>query len=650
MKSAAFVGTLLVASLVGLSFFVYYNQESESFGTTVVDESSFANIDEVRTEHFDLSLNLNFDKKIYEGVQTLHMKTNKWGVEKVYLDIDGITVKNVTFSKGRYPLVHTVDSPNPTLGQRLFIKIPKEYFTDEAFTINIEYETSPTAGAVTWLNANQTAGGRLPYMYTQCESIFCRSIAPLQDTPAIKASYSLNFTTPAEIRVRASGNVTHEYTDETTRYTQIEMPIKVESYLLAIAAGNLEERQVGPRTYVITEPEQIDKAAKEFEDLEEFLSKAEFYLTPYVWGIYKLLILPPSFPFGGMENPLLTFASPAIVVGDKSSVDVAVHEICHSWFGNLVTNINWSNFWLNEGFTVFAERKTDSMIYGKDQSLIAAKLENSSMYLDMVGYGLDSNYSSLTPLPNGNHPDDSFSTIPYEKGFQFLFFIESLIGETRMQNFLRSYIGTYEYTSIDSDEFWNFFKNFLIKDMGKKEANKIINQIDFDTWIHKPGLPPVTVNLETKEYNEAINMSDSFMNGSPDPSAKTIYDGFTVNLKGLFLTHMIENVDKVTLDIATQIDSTLKVSEEINGELIYRWLQIAIRSKYLQSPYKSADDFLGSIGRMKFVVPVYEALADVDLTMAKQIYAGHKDFYHPIAQSNIEKVLSKSEYFQSISE
>jgi leukotriene-A4 hydrolase len=263
----------------------------------------------------------------------------------------------------------------------------------------------------------------------------------MQDTPSIKSTYELEIFTPRSIVARASGNMTSESFVNQKRKTVFTMNIPVESYLIAVAAGNLVENKVGDRTYVITEPEMIQDAANELDALDDAIIKLENYLKmPYEWGDYKILILPPSFPFGGMENPLLTFASPTIIVGDKSGVAVANHEIAHSWTGNLVTNMNWDNFWLNEGFTVFSERKVTEMIYGESFMKVAAKVGNSSMYNDMLDYGLDNKYSSLTPHCDGENPDDAFSTIPYEKGFQLLYFLESLVGKTNFALFMHDYL------------------------------------------------------------------------------------------------------------------------------------------------------------------------------------------------------------------
>ena len=558
----------------------------------------------------------------------------------VYLDIWDLTIFNVTDKNGKH-FNYKIDDPNPNLGQRLSISIPSEISKQTNFTFVIGFETSPKALAISWLTPQQTSGKKLPYMFTQCESIYARSLAPFQDTPSIKSTYTVNTKTIPEITTRVSGNLTHESNDTDYRYTRFEMNIPVQAYLLAIASGNLAERKIGERTFVITEPEELDKVAHEFVDLENFLIEAENITIPYEWGEYKLLILPPSFPFGGMENPLLTFASPAIVPGDRSSVDVAIHEIAHSWFGNLVTNNNWTNFWLNEGFTVYLERRVVRNIFGINHMKVTAKLENQSMYFDMLDYGLNNSYSSLYPIFNGNNPDDAFSTIPYEKGFQFLTFIETLIGEDHMTDFLREYLAEFLRKSLGTTDFIDFFRLFIMKIYSSEESKEILSKIDFETWIFAPGLPPVTLDFDTPEYNGAINLATDFIDGKADPAtAVKIYRNFTIDLKGLFITHLINNIKQIDDCKAEYIDDTLSISKEINGEVIFRWLQVAIRSGQLRYPYALADDFVGSIGRMKFIIPVYTAIFDQDPSQAKAIYAKHKDFYHPLAVEGIEKILN----------
>jgi leukotriene-A4 hydrolase len=259
----------------------------------------------------------------------------------------------------------------------------------------------------------------------------------MQDTPAVKMTYSAKVTVKNDFVVHMSANSTGvDQLNSTHKMYKFENNIKMPTYLIAIAVGDLEYRFIGNRTGIITEPSNVEAVAKELASLPELLEKAEAYLTPYIWGNYSILVLPPSFPMGGMENPLLTFASPTIITGDGSQVYVATHEIAHSWTGNDVTCENWSNLWLNEGFTVFEERKVSAQIHGVDFSKVNAYLGNISMYQDMVGYGLNHTYASLYPVVDEDKPDNSFSEIPYEKGFQLLYYLESLLGEKDMQSLI----------------------------------------------------------------------------------------------------------------------------------------------------------------------------------------------------------------------
>jgi len=444
--------------------------------------------------------------------------------------------------------------------------------------------------------------------------------------------------------VRASGNITHEYIDEVKRHTFVEMTIPVESYLLAIAAGNIVEAQVGPRTFVLSEPEMIDKIKAELANLENAVIKAEEYFTPYIWGVYKVLILPPSFPFGGMENPLLTFMSPTHIVGDGSSFSVFIHEINHSWFGNLVTNENWSHFWLNEGIDRWAERKIDSIIYGNDFSMVSAKLGNESMYSAMLDYGLDSNFSSLHPVFNGLHPDKAFSSIPYEKGYQFIYYIEQLVEPANFQTFLRQYINEFAQKSINSDDFRAYFEAFVRKTFTKEKSTEILSLIDWEAWLTKPGLPPVRLDFNTPEYTAAVALANSYINGQASiPGAKEQYDKWDVNLKNLFITQFIKHSPTVSADLVTVVDNDLHISQELNSNILTKWYTLDIKSCHQPSPFSVSDNFVGSIGKMSAVTPIYSAMNVVDKNTSWAIYQKHKAFYHPIAREAIEALFGKSD-------
>ena len=328
------------------------------------------------------------------------------------------------------------------------MQLPRTVTTTDDVRIAIQYTTSPTGQAFSWLNADQTAGKVLPYMFTQCEDINCRSVLPLQDTPSNRITYSAYIWTLSDFEVGMSANKTGTEILGDYKIHIFENQIPIPCYLIAIAVGDLEYKSLGARVGVITEPSQMDSVAAELEDMGLLLDTVEEYMGPYIWGNYTILVLPPSFPMGGMENPLLTFASPTIIVGDKSQVYVATHEMAHSWTGNEVTCENWENFWLNEGFTVFIERHVSGVLHGEDFSKVSALLGNTTLYGDILNFGETDSFSSLHPVLRGRNPDSSFSEVPYEKGFQLLYYMESLIGRDQMKAFLNFYIKEHSLTSI----------------------------------------------------------------------------------------------------------------------------------------------------------------------------------------------------------
>lgn len=443
-----------------------------------------------------------------------------------------------------------------------------------------------------------------------------------------------------------SGNFTGQNLDiankTKTRFFRMDLP--VQAYLIAVAAGDLAEEQVGPRTYVITEPEDLERCAKEFEDLEDSLVAAENYLTHYEWGVYKILILPPSFPYGGMENPLLTFATPQIVTGDKSNIFIANHEIAHSWTGNLVTNQNWSNFWLNEGFTVFVERKiTEALTNDTVITKIATTNGNSSMYHAMEGYGLDSNYSSLTPQSGYEHPDDAFSTIPYEKGSQFLNYLESLVGEEPFQRMLQTYINKYQRQSIVVAQFISHWEEFVNKEFGEYtwKAQKIIAEVDWDTWVHSPGLPPVQLDYSTFNQTFAETLALKYVE---DASAVTQEEIDTLNcqfwsVKTIFINVLNQHRDNIDADLMALIEKNHEFSKI--QTLPKSWYPLAIYTGYFTSPFEIVDEFLSTHGSMGTITPQYVALDQSGHREdALRIYEKNLSFYHPIAIDNLDKALN----------
>lgn len=654
MKTSSIL--LFLFSIILLVFYHYNSRlpkpsPAQSFLTfssseidILYDESTLSNINEVRTSHFHLSLVLDFDEQTLSGTNELTMISLTDGLQEVHLDIRNMTINQV-MDQDFNSLTFQIEA-NPfgdeSIGDRLRIQLRQKPALFSTFKIIVTYRTSPTATALNWLKPEQTSTKTHPYLFSQCESIHCRTVAPLQDTPSIKSTYSANITVSSSVAVFMSANKTNQYnlSENQTTY-EFKCSIPIPSYLLAIISGNVVEKQVGPRTFVITEPNDMPAFSKELEDMEVYLKTVEDYITPYQWGYYKIVILPPSFPYGGMENPLLTFASPTIIAGDKSGVFVVIHEIGHSWTGNWVTCENWENFWLNEGFTVFLERKGGFILNGWDHYAIASIVGNISMVDDMKTYGFNDSFSSLHPQLRQRNPDDAFSTVPYEKGFQFLVYLESLVGQELFRKFLQSYVTRFAQQSLVYEKMAEFLMSFLIEN---EAFDKIKDkEIDWNQWILQPGLPPVDMAVYFK--NEALGKADKLAadfiagQGEITPNNTEIFYDFDMNLKLMFLQYFVDRIDSIDLKIVSLLEQVYHLNNNTNSEVAFLWLRLNVLVDNQES-YGLVESFLSRIGRMKFVRPLYVALNLKHHDFAVEIFKKNEGFYHPIAVRLIKQDLS----------
>lgn len=614
--------------------------------TPLHDISSLSNINEVRTLHYHLDLSLDFDAQIVSGTNTLTLSSLIPNLTEVHLDVRNLSILEVIDeATGRNLQFRIENNPfgDESIGDqlRVFLRRTPELF--RPFKISIRYKTTPTATALNWLTKEQTSSKTQPYLFSQCESIHCRTVAPLQDTPAIKSTYSANVTVPSDITVFMSANMTNKYSNPASAETTFEFhcAIPIPSYLLAIVAGNVTQQQIGPRTFVITEPNDLPAFSKELEDLETYLSTVEEYITPYAWGYYKIVILPPSFPYGGMENPLLTFASPSIIAGDKSGVFVAIHEIGHSWTGNWVTCQNWENFWINEGFCVFLERKACHNLFGYNYYAIYSIVGNDSYLDDMKSYGFNDSYSSLHPALTGRNPDDAFSTVPYEKGFQFLVYLESLVGPLGFQSFLRSYIDKFAKGSPVYEEVAEFFTAFVVENL--ENSTEILSQVDWKAWIWQPGMPPVDMSpfFRNTVLGEAEALAQQFIDGQglSTPNNSEIYKGFDMNLKLLFLQYFVDRVGNVSISLIDLMNQVYGLNNNTNFEVGFVWWRLNVMADN-QKVFDLVEKYLGKTGRMKFVRPLFVALNEKHHDLAVQIFRKYEAFYHPIAVRLIKQDLN----------
>eukprot|EP01017_Pseudomicrothorax_dubius_P015177 TRINITY_DN1759_c0_g3_i2.p1 TRINITY_DN1759_c0_g3~~TRINITY_DN1759_c0_g3_i2.p1 ORF type:complete len:666 (-),score=201.56 TRINITY_DN1759_c0_g3_i2:90-2087(-) len=606
---------------------------------SAIDPSSLSNLDEVTTDHFYLNWTIDFSNKKISGSNTLSFRSLSYSLDRVNLDIQGLNIFSVTDEHGaqlNYDIVD-VNHMADVLGLQLQVRLAKVYSVGDTFKLTVNYETTDKSKAFSWLNPEQTAGKKYPYLFTQCEPIYCRSLAPLQDSPSVKSTYTADLRVPAPLMAYMSGNLTKYTPGRTYNYLTFESSIPIPSYLLAIVAGNVAQKQTGARTYVITEPEMLQAVYYEFEEMESFLVAVESYILPYAWGVYKIVVLPPSFPYGGMENPLLTFASPTLIVGDRSQTTVVTHEMAHSWTGNTITCRNWQSFWINEGLTVFLERKGDLSIKGQDFFRLDAYVGYQGLLEAINNYGQNSNFTSLTPLLKNRNPDDAFSPVPYEKGFQFASYLESVVGADNFQAFLRYFISKYRYQSVESSDFQQEFIAFI---KGTKAASKL-NEVNWKVWLEAPGIPTKTIDFTTHLIDDATALADEFIKAAGSvPSDSDKWKDFESNQKVIHLNHILANKDKINVAV-------LQAHYEVyaqdlggkNAEIFTPWIRSCIFLGFTQR-FQEMQYFLSNVGRMKYIRPIYQTLvAAKQRDLAITIFKQNENFYHPIAAALIRKDL-----------
>ncbi len=608
------------------------------------DPSTFSNYDQVRHYHLDGNFNIDFKTETMTGKIKLYFTSLKDG-ELIILDMKNLIINSIIDPDTGENLKYEEDNyfSLPSLGTPL--KIYKEYSKNSNFSILIKYKTKKEGNAIGWLKKEMTIGKKYPYMYTQCESIFCREMLPIQDTPEVKLTLKLGITIEKPLRALYAGIYKSKIDNGDTITYFYEQNIPIPSYLIAIAGGNIGERDLSSRVKIFSEEENIDKAKIEFEEIEKFIQIAESYTFDYQWGVYNLLILPPSFPFGGMENPQLTFVTPSIIAGDKSLVDVVAHEISHSWSGNLVTNNNWENFWLNEGFTMFLQRKIISKTRDEDLAKLDMMIGYNGLISDIEKFGESKSFSAMVPNLLGRHPDDAFCTIPYEKGFNFLYYIENIINRESQKKekddlfkfILKKYFEKYAYMSISSQDFQKHLYNEIYEFFGKEKGNEIIEEIKWDDWLYKPGIPDIKNDFSNIYSEEVERNVELFFNEKLDDSFIDVFKEWYSTVKVYFLSFIISNEkgSKLSDKNYNFLAEKLNLKEGYNAEIRYRFFLIMLKNRK-EDYLDYLINFLGEFGRTSYLRPLYIEFYKVDKEKAVETFNKYKSFYHPIAVSYIE--------------
>ena len=576
-----------------------------------VDYHSFANPNEIRVTHLSLDLTANFESKQLVGEVTLDVERTKPENNTLVLDTRALEIQRVSVEGESVPF--EMGETDPDLGTPLTITLPSA-----ANSVTVAYSTSPEASGVQWLTPAQTAGKKHPFLFTQAQAVHARSFIPLQDSPQVRVTYDATIKTPESLLAVMSAS--NDPATERDGEYEFNMPQPIPSYLIALAIGDLEFKAMGERTGVYAEPALLESAAKEFEDTEAMLEVTEETYGPYQWDRYDLLILPPSFPFGGMENPRLSFITPTVIAGDKSLVSLIAHELAHSWSGNTVTNATWRDLWLNEGFTTYLTYRIMEMIYGHDRFKKEAVLGYQDLENDVAA--LEENDEILAIDLRGRNPDDVFSNIPYEKGALFLREIEHKIGRENFDAFLMQYFKDFAFKSITTDTFIAYLDDTLLKQYPDKlDANRI------HTWIFEPGIPEGAPHPESDAFTKIDDTRSAWLSG--DVKAADIETAqWTVHEWLYFLNNMPESLSNAQL---AELDSAFSLTSTKNNEIAHSWLMIAVENNY-QPAYDRLYSYLVSIGRNKLVKPLYRELSKTPegKAFAKRAFEEAKPGYHPL--------------------
>jgi leukotriene-A4 hydrolase len=604
----------------------------------VRDIHSYARPEIARVTHVALDLAADFAAKTLSGTAALDI-TAEPGANEIVLDVRNLDIQDVRDAAGA-PLQFETGPNDPLLGQPLTIRFPA-FAPGERRRIVIRYATRPDAAALQWLTPQQTAGGQKPYMFSQGQAILTRTWVPTQDSPGIRQTWDARIVAPSDLKVVMSAEAVGapEPAGAGLAAARFRMTNPVPPYLIAIGVGEVAFQAIDERTGVWTEPSMLHAAHDELIPTAEMVDVAERLYGPYRWGRYDILVLPPSFPFGGMENPRLTFATPTIIAGDRSLVSLVAHELAHSWSGNLVTNATWADFWLNEGFTVYFENRIMEAVEGRDRALM----------LQSLGWGdLQSTLADLPPADTrlkldltGRDPDEGLTDVAYEKGAAFLRTIERIVGRERFDAWLKGYFERNAFRPMTTERFLEDIRAHLIRgDAGLEQ------QLMMDAWIYQPGMPSNWVPPVSGAFAPVDAAARAFF-ADKGPASAIAWSGWSTQERQRFLAWRPEGLragaDWLTAAQLADLEATLNLREEGNAEVLFAWLQIAVQHRY-QPAVPTLEKFLTTMGRRKFVLPLFTSLwaeGDWGRPIATRLYAQARPGYHPVTTNSVDAVVGR---------
>ncbi|CAN8105768.1 unnamed protein product [Discula destructiva] len=610
------------------------------------DPSSASNYDAWRTKHTTADLTIDFKAKSLRGVVTLELEsqTDKASSE-IILDSSHVAVSRITVNAAETQW--SVKPRTEPLGSPVHIAVPAESSAaivakGATITVAIHVSTTAQCTALQWLTPEQTSSKKAPFMFSQCQAIHARSLFPCQDTPDVKSTVSFRITSPYVVLASgvaaAAADGEPESQGDGEKLYSFEQKVPIPSYLFALASGDLAQAPIGPRSFVATGPDELEACKWEFErDMEKFMEVAEGLVFPYKWGQYNVLVLPPSFPYGGMENPIWTFATPTVVSGDRENVDVIAHELSHSWSGNLVTAGSWEHFWLNEGWTTYLERRILAAVHGDayfDFSAVIGWKDLQDSVDDFNAAG-EQNFTQLLIDHTGIDPDDAFSKVAYEKGFHMVWSLDRLVGRKNFDKFIPYYFTKWTNKSLDSYEFKaTFLEFFSAPEYADLEPQ--LATIDWEGRFYNQGMPPepkFDTSLIDVCYKLAAEWKDPHFTPKPSDVA-----ALAANQKLVLLQQVKAFAEPLSAAQAEKMGTVYDFVHSQNVEVKAAYFEVSLQSKVV-STYAPVAELLGQVGRMKFVRPLFSALNRVDRELALSTFEKNKDFYHPICKAMVAKAL-----------